>query len=208
MDISSSELKDRALSNLKGNWGGIVGAMFVAGIITSAVQMVPGFGGLAALVIGGPIALGIMTYALKFSRNEEPEFNTVFSGFQNFGNSAGAQILMTLIILGFFLLLIIPGIIRAIAYSQTFFIMAENPEMSPLDAMKKSREIMDGHKMDFFLLQLSFIGWILLCIPTLFIGALWLMPYIRVTNAHFYRELVGDEGAKFGYGGNEDLLDA
>lgn len=207
MEISNSELKNRALSNLKDNWGGIIGAMFVAGLISYAVQIIP-LGAFAAMVISGPLTLGVVTYALKFSRNEEPEFNEIFSGFQNFGNAFVTQLLAGLIVFGFFLLLFIPGIIRALAYSQAFFILSENPQMDPLQALKKSREIMDGHKMDFFILQLSFIGWSFLCLLTLGIGFLWLVPYVRVTNAHFYRELVGDDGAKFGYNGNEDLLDA
>ncbi len=87
------------------------------------------------------------------------------------------------------LLLVIPGIIKAIAYSQTFYILAEDPTISSEAAINKSMAMMDGHKMDYFVLMLSFIGWALLSILTLGIGFLFLMPYIQVTSANFYLNL-------------------
>ena len=53
----------------------------------------------------------------------------------------------------------------------------------------QSQKMMDGYKMKFFLLQLSFIGWFLLCCITMGIGFLWLQPYIITTEAKFYEEL-------------------
>jgi len=87
------------------------------------------------------------------------------------------------------LLLIIPGIIAALSYSQAFFILADNPSLSASEVLSKSKEIMDGHKLKLFFLGFNFIGWSFLCILTLGIGFLWLIPYMKVSYASFYNEI-------------------
>ncbi|CCI82034.1 hypothetical protein FC41_GL000658 [Lactobacillus hominis DSM 23910 = CRBIP 24.179] len=71
-------------------------------------------------------------------------------------------------------------------------------EITATQAISESRKVMDGHKGELFVLDLSFIGWWLLSILTLGIGFLWLIPYVRVTHANFYRQLVGDTYKKAG----------
>ena len=71
----------------------------------------------------------------------------------------------------------------------TPYILHDNPEMSARECIRQSQKMMDGYKMKFFLLQLSFIGWFLLCCITMGIGFLWLQPYIITTEAKFYEEL-------------------
>ena len=87
------------------------------------------------------------------------------------------------------LLFVIPGIVKALAYSQTFFIVAENPHISVRKAMRLSIAMTKGYKGDLFVLGLSFIGWALLSTLTLYIGYLWLTPYINVTQVNAYRFL-------------------
>ena len=87
------------------------------------------------------------------------------------------------------ILLIIPGLIMAYAYSMAVYVANDNPELSAMDAIKKSRELMRGHKWDLFVLDLSFIGWILLCCFTCGLGFFFLAPYIEMAHAEFYREL-------------------
>ena len=87
------------------------------------------------------------------------------------------------------LLLIIPGIIAAINYSLVYFVKLDNPELGALEVLRKSKEMMNGHKWDFFVLILSFLGWAILGIFTLGILYLWLVPYIQVTYANFYNSL-------------------
>ena len=69
------------------------------------------------------------------------------------------------------------------------FILADDPTIGPVDALKKSWEMMDGYKMSFFILGLRFIPWVIVCALTLFIGMLWLAPYIQVTYGRFYQTL-------------------
>lgn len=83
------------------------------------------------------------------------------------------------------------AIIIALMYSQINLIILDNPELDIIDTMRRSRTLMNGYKWKFFLLGLSFIGWILLGILTLCIGYLWLVPYINATEAAFYCDIKG-----------------
>ncbi|MED0946725.1 DUF975 family protein [Bacillus mobilis] len=88
---------------------------------------------------------------------------------------------------------IVVMIVMYFSYAMTYYVMVENPGYSVSQAMKKSKHLMKGHKLDLFLLWLSFIGWGILAILTLGIGFLWLSPYMSTTTAHFYRYLAKDE---------------
>jgi uncharacterized membrane protein len=88
------------------------------------------------------------------------------------------------------LLFIIPGIVKAIAYSQAEYIKAENPDIDIMDTLKESERLMKGHKMEYFVLCLSFIGWWFLVVITFFLAGIYVMPYYSTTKALFYRNLV------------------
>ena len=110
-----------------------------------------------------------------------------------------ASFLQALYVLLWTLLLVIPGIIAALRYSMTNYILAENPEMKAGEAIDASKELMDGNKWRLFCLGFSFIGWEILaaCVPV--IGVLVLLPYTSAANAAFYRDitrpLAGEEHA-------------
>ena len=99
-----------------------------------------------------------------------------------------ATFLMTLFICLWSLLFIIPGIIAAIAYSMTMFIIADEEE-DAYNSIKKSKEMMKGYKGKYFLLQLSVIGWIILGIFTLGILYIWIIPYMELSTIVFYDKL-------------------
>jgi uncharacterized membrane protein len=90
------------------------------------------------------------------------------------------------------LLFIIPGIVKCFSYSMTPFILEEHPELGANEAIDHSRAMMKGHKFDLFWLYLSFIGWGILCIPTLGIGTFWLIPYMQTAQASFYEDVKAD----------------
>ena len=87
----------------------------------------------------------------------------------------------------------IPGIIASYRYAMTPYILLENPGMTANEAIKKSKELMQGNKWRLFCLQFSFIGWSILCVFTLGIGFLWLVPYMEAANAAFYREISAEK---------------
>jgi uncharacterized membrane protein len=90
-------------------------------------------------------------------------------------------------------LLIVPGIIAAISYSMTFFIIADDRTISPLDAITKSKKMMYGYKWKYFCLCWRFLGWAILCMFTLGIGIFWLVPYVQVSVSKFYDDIKGGE---------------
>ena len=90
------------------------------------------------------------------------------------------------------LLFIIPGIVKSYSYSQALYIQAENPDMNWKDCIRKSQEMMNGHKMELFLVHLSFIGWAFLVALSFGIVAIWVVPYIQVVTTKYYMYLSND----------------
>ena len=184
-----SELRAIARKSLSGAWGMAVLVMLILYIVSGVIGYIPYVGPFVIWLIAGPLALGVAAYFLRTVRGERPELPVMFSGFQNFGSAFLLYLLMAVLVFLWSLLLVIPGIIAALRYSMAYFILNDNPNMSPIDAIRASGDMMRGQKGRLFLLGLSFIGWAILCIPTFGIGYLWLGPYMYTSYAAFYEEL-------------------
>jgi uncharacterized membrane protein len=184
MGTENSELRKRALEAIKGNWTTAIVGFVIYELLSGA-----GGGTGIILIIGGPLTLGMTFFSLAFVRKEQIEYDLLFKGFNNFGNSLLAYLFVTFFTMLWTLLLIIPGIIKGISYSMTFFIMADNPEIKPMDAIDKSMEMMHGYKMKFFMLNLLFFILVLLSGILLFIPLFWLIPYMYITYAEFYEDI-------------------
>lgn len=188
----NAELMTQARESLKGKWGLAVGA-FVVVMLLSCAQFIPKVGQLIMLVVTGPLSVGFATFSIALARGEHAEVAQVVSGFNKFGTSVGAYILMVIFILLWSLLLIIPGIIAALSYSMTYYIIADEDLTDPLEALRKSKAMMQGNKWKLFCLGLRFLGWMLLCILTLGIGYLWLAPYMTISYVKFYDDIKNGE---------------
>ncbi len=184
--IIRSELKDKAKQSLSGNWGLAIGTTVIEALIIAAASNFAGIGG---IILSGPMSIGLAIIFLQIIRGWKCEFADLFKGFNNFGPNCLAGILLWLYVLLWSLLFIIPGIVKSYSYSMTYYILADRPELSANEAITESRRMMDGHKGDLFVLDLSFIGWGLLCVLTFGIGFLWLYPYIEATRVAFYEKL-------------------
>lgn len=217
--MENKTLKARALRNLSDNWGLSVAVALVASLLgglsvsTSfnlniegeTIQYLPtAFTVLVAalvssasilsfvhFILGGTINLGYTRFLLDQHDGKELEFKTLFSQFDRFGQGFLQKFLRGLYSFLWGLLFIIPGIVKSYSYAMTPYILTDHPDMTANEAITASRQLMDGHKMELFLLQLSFIGWMILNIFTLGIGSLWLHPYMQATEAAFYRSLTG-----------------
>jgi len=148
-----------------------------------------GIFGFAAFLIGGVLELGYADFLLKQHDGKETNFRDLFSKFDYFGTGFAQHFLRGLYTTLWSLLFIIPGIIKGYAYAMTPFILAEHPELTASRAIDLSQQLMDGHKADLFLLDLSFIGWSLLAAATLNLGNIALNPYRNAAYAAFYRQL-------------------
>ncbi len=113
----------------------------------------------------------------------------MFRNFANYKRAFLVPLIVFIYTVLWSLLLIIPGIIKSLSYSMTYFISKDHPEYTINECIEESMRIMKGNKWRLFILQLSFIGWILLTILTLGIGILWLLPYMYITIVHFYEEI-------------------
>lgn len=151
---------------------------------------------LVHFILGGVIQLGYAQFLLKQYNRANFEVKDLFSQFERFGQAFLQRFLRILYTSLWSLLFIIPGIVKSYAYAMTPFIMAENPEMTASEAITASKEMMDGHKGELFTLDLTFIGWELLCLLTLNIGHLWLNPYKNAAYAVFYKDLTASRHAE------------
>lgn len=137
------------------------------------------------------LIVGFMSAFLKFYREKDTAItrNMFNMAFKDYGHKILGMFLMGLFIALWTLLLIIPGIIKTFSYAMTPYILNEYPSVGVNDSIDISRKMMKGHKLDLFLLELSFIGWGILCILTLGIGFLWLVPYMQTSLSIFYEDV-------------------
>lgn len=139
-----------------------------------------------------PLGYGFDNAMLSLVRKEGKEpTDEMFRYFQqDYSRSTPTLLLGGLATIGLGLVtLLIGSIILSYAYAMVPYLLRDNPDLNGTDALKRSREMMRGHKWDLFVLDLTFIGWSLLACLTLGIGFLWLRPYTSTTHAHFYEDL-------------------
>ena len=133
------------------------------------------------------VTCGWQLYTLRASREEETGgLETLFACFQQFWRFFSAILLMGLFTALWTMLFVIPGIVAIYAYSQTIYIMLDHPEMSAMEAIAASKQMMRGHKAELLVLELSFIGWAIVAGFTFGILLIWLEPYMQVSRANFY----------------------
>lgn len=145
------------------------------------------------LIVAGPIAYAMASIYLGIvKKSTVPQIEDILTGFKQkqFTRTLVTYVRYEVFILLWGLLFIIPGIIKAIAYSQMFYLIADDDKLEPGDAQKKSMEMMEGHKAEYFVMLLSFIPWILLCIVTFGIASIYVKPYVEATLAEFHVQLV------------------
>ena len=151
----------------------------------------PGLGTVLSVLLI-PMGWGVSVAFLDNHRrttNDPFHVGCLIDGYRDFVRIFLTLLLSSVYTLLWALLLIVPGIIKGLSYALTPYILRDHPELKYNAAIEKSMAMMEGHKADLFWLHLSFIGWILLCVLTLFIGLFWLQPYVNSTLANFYEEV-------------------
>ena len=216
---TNQELKSSALAALKGNWApAVLGAIFftfATCLITSpgycanmAAFDMPFFNSINPKLLKlfsnssfllnffllYPLTLGYSVAHKDLLQNGDAAVtrNTIRHAFTDYVRNAVSILLVYVYTALWTLLFIVPGIIKGLAYSLTPFIVKDNPQLSPNQAINLSMKMMKGHKFDLFYLYLSFIGWIFLAILTLGIGLLWVIPYMQTSMAAFYLDVKND----------------
>ena len=183
--INNISLMRKAKEQLAGNWTNAVVATLIYLVIEGAACSTT----IGELILIGPLTFGYVLYMACLADTRVNNFSLLFKGFDRFVETLVAGLIISVLAAVGFALLIVPGIIISCGLSMTFFIMADDPNISGLDALQMSWNMMNGQKMNFFCLGLRFLGWALLCVLTCGIGFLWLQPYMTLAFLNFYRNL-------------------
>ncbi len=212
--MDNYQIKQHARISLKGNWGlgvalyllvfiltiGLTFAVMVTlsgGIENFRAQEDPPlfvvFGAIIVSLALIPLNISVYWFFLSLIRFEGPKISDVFAIFKD-GNAYFKLILVYIIsqifIMLWSFLFLIPGIIKSLSYSQSYYLLKDHPEYTALEAITESKKRMKGYKGKYFLLNLSFIGWGILSMLTFGIGFIWLTPYIYASQATFYNEFI------------------
>lgn len=210
----NQDYKNAGLAVLNGNWKQAILATFILFVISELMTAANwafdriDFSGTSW---GGPVFTSLFVMAmlsflyflvLPLSVGFINTFNRLYCdsdnrilenlrklSFHEMSRSAIVMLLMGIVTWFCSLLLFIPGVIASLSLFLTPYLLKDYPKMSAVQVLRLSHKMMQGHKMQLFMLQLSFIGWILLNILTLGIGSLWLTPYMLATFAAFYQDV-------------------
>ena len=187
--MTRAELKSAAKEQIRGKIGIFFVMMLIVFAISLACAFIPFIGSIASFIITPAFTLSICMFFLKLTKGEETSVGDIFAGFNKTGRSLWLNILIAVFTFLWSLLLVIPGIIKAYAYSMSFYILADNPDLTASEALAKSQSLMRGHKMELFILELSFIGWFFLIGLTFGLAAIYVVPYMEATMANFYNSI-------------------
>lgn len=190
-----SELKQNAKMQLKGNLWLSIAVLVVYQLVSyvpnllgmlSESAFLAGIISIITVALTGVLSIGVCRFFINLTGDSNSQFSDLWYGFNNILKAIGVALLVGIIVFLGSLLFVIPGIIFAYRYSQVYYIMAENPDMPVLDVLKESSRIMKGRKFELFVLQLSFIGWMILTGITAGIAGLYVFPYYNATLTNFY----------------------
>lgn len=197
---SRVDLKNQAKANLKAYyWNGFL-AIFLSGLLMGAASLAAGFvslllpvvvSALVSIFVTNILLAGIVRYFTisELNRNDAG-VGEIFGCFRNgYTNIVLVMFLRDLFNGLWYLLFIIPGIIKHYEYYMIPYLVAEYPEKDHKEIFKLSKQMMDGNKFDVFILELSFIGWYLLGTLACGIGVLFVGPYFQATLAQLYLHL-------------------
>ena len=202
MAASAAEIRAYAREAMRGKWGyGIIVwllAMLLDTIFSLPVYLANDEGlfddiwNIVSTGFSWCMWFGIMACFLDIVRKQPKSYKRLFTAFRSFEfffKFLITEFFQTLFLICWTLLLFVPGLIKYYSYAMTEFILMDHPEYGPLQAITESRKMMYGHRMQLLILGCSFIGWFLLCIVTLGIASLWVIPYYNAARAKFYQDL-------------------
>lgn len=198
------ELKEWAKKKIEGNIGNIL----LGVVIVLAVSLLFSFGvGFVQAVFGEesfitfivslivelllvPLSIGLNAYMIGFVKNDEFNRDTLFASYEDTYKIIGTNILMSFLIMIGMFFFIIPGIYLAFSYALVPYLLVTHRDLSITETLELSRKMMNGHKLDYFILSISFIGWALLVPFTLGILLIWLYPYMATATTKFAVDVI------------------
>lgn len=182
---SISELKQASKAVIEPQkWDAILATLIVFAVIGALGTVGIGF------ILAGPLLVGLIYYLTSIRKGDKPVLNTLVDGFKEpLSSSIVTYVLQLIFVFLWSLLFVIPGIIKSFSYAMSMYIVADNPSISATEAITQSRKMMDGHKMQLFMLYLSFILWYLLGMITFGLAIIYITPFIKAAELEFYFDL-------------------
>lgn len=197
------ELKEWSKEKIKGNlWNIIIGLLITIAISVmfsmgyAIIQKIFGASSFIAYIVEIiidilliPLNVGLYSYIVEFIKNDNFNQNLIFEPYERTLNVIGASLLVSLLVMAGCICFIIPGIYLAFSYAMVPYLIATRKDLTITETLELSRKMMDGHKFDYFVLSISFIGWIILVPFTLGIILIWLYPYMMTTTTKFFMDI-------------------
>lgn len=212
--MTRSQIKQMARAQLGnqifGNvWLFAVLVIVVQAALTYLINVVPVVGQVAALLVMGPLSYGVAKLFLKQTRmGGKMDIIEIFDGFKDdFSNTFLIMLMTQVFTFLWSLLFIIPGIVKGLGYSMAMYIKADNPEYDWRFCLDESERMMRGHKGEYFVLLLSFIGWEIVGALCFGVGTLWVTAYVEATKAQFYENLRLTENGRNAFQGQPNPQD-
>lgn len=141
------------------------------------------------------LMFSIQNASLQVARDKEIKYSMLKYGFDRLFDSVILNLLRTLFVFLWSLLLVVPGILKSYSYRMAPYLMIDDKNLTPREALKLSTRIMDGHRFELFVLDISFIGWYILWWITAGVFSLYVLPYRQTSEALFYLNLKSSEEA-------------
>ena len=199
--ISNFEIRARAREILgkdlfKSSWLYPVLIIFIVSAINGAVAATY----VGPIIVTGILAVASACYFVSLVRGQISPDNigvAVDGVKRNITVTILAGVLQSLFVGLGMILFIVPGIIFSYSFAMVYYVLNDHPEMSAMEALKESHRLMKGHRMQYFCLTLSFIGWSIVGALCLGVGTLWVSVYMSTASAVFYEELVAADRGYF-----------
>lgn len=198
------ELKEWAKQKISGNIGNVfigIGIIFVISLLFSfgvgIVQIIFGETSFITFIVSlgvefllVPLQIGLNGYMMGFVQNDTFNRDAIFAPYDDTFKIIGASILMSFVIMVGFIFFIVPGIYLAFSYALVPYLLVTNKDLSITETLELSRKMMNGHKLDLFVLGISFLGWMLLVPCTFGIILIWLYPYMMTATTKFFVDII------------------
>lgn len=199
--VDEQELNDalneaqNAFNNMTEDDKAVVAAAIAALIGAAILIGIVGF--LLKIFVFNPLEVGCYGFFRENAGGRRPDLDILKTGFGRYGHTFVTLFLRDLFLVLWTCLFIVPGLVKAYSYRMVPFILRDNPDMSAREVITASRRLMDGHKWNTFVFDLSYIGWYLLGIITCnLVNIFWTEPYRQNANGALYLKLIGEDSAR------------
>lgn len=187
MDLIQLMRKARTL--LEPHWILAIGVCLANAVMVAAPAELDSYGEIVSLLLAGPLQLGLCFFFLNLVKGKETRFELLFEGFKPLLTVLLAYAIITALTVIGLILLLVPGIVVALGFSMTYYIIAEDPEISFQTALEQSWKLTDGYKMELLELNLRFIPRYLLGLLCFIVGVFAVVPWHNTTLTLYYQYL-------------------